>query len=38
MHGDTPGHAFALIDSGEVRWYHDCWLAPAKVIAARPSS
>jgi peroxiredoxin len=23
MHGDTPGHAFALIDRGKVRWYHD---------------
>ena len=44
MHGDTPGHAFALIDHGKVRWYHDYWLAPdrtmyvdpAKVIAALP--
>lgn len=44
MHGDTPGHAFALIDRGKVRWYHDYWLAPdrtmyvdpAKVIAALP--
>ena len=46
MHGDTPGHAFALIDRGKVRWYHDYWLAPdrtmyvdpAKVIAALPSA
>ena len=44
MHGDTPGHAFALIDRGKVRWYHDYWLAPdrtmyvdpQKVIAALP--
>ena len=44
MHGNTPGHAFALIDRGKVRWYHDYWLAPdrtmyvdpAKVIAALP--
>ena len=44
MHGDTPGHAFALIDHGKVRWYHDYWLTPdrtmyvdpAKVIAALP--
>ena len=46
MHGDTPGHAFALIDRGTVRWYHDYWLAPdrtmfvdpVKVIAALPSA
>jgi peroxiredoxin len=46
MHGDTPGHAFALIDRGTVRWYHDYWLAPdrtmyvdpQKVIAALPSA
>lgn len=46
MHGDTPGHAFALIDHGTVRWYHDYWLAPdrvmfvdpAKVIAALPGA
>lgn len=46
MHGDTPGHAFALIDRGKVRWYHDYWLAPdrtmyvdpQKVIAALPSA
>ena len=44
MHGDAPGHAFVLIDSGTVRWYHDYWLAPdrtmyvdpMKVIAALP--
>ena len=44
MHGNTPGHAFALIARGKVRWYHDYWLAPdrtmyvdpAKVIAALP--
>ena len=44
MHGDTPGHAFALIERGKVRWYYDYWLAPdrtmyvdpQKVIAALP--
>lgn len=44
MHADTPGHAFALIDGGTVRWYHDYWLPPdrtmyvdpQKVIAALP--
>jgi peroxiredoxin len=46
MHGDTPGHAFALIDRGKVRWYHDYWLSPdrmmyvdpQRVIAALPSA
>ena len=37
MHGDTPGHAFALIDHGTVRWYHDYWLAPDRVMYVDPA-
>jgi peroxiredoxin len=36
MHGDTPGHAFVLIDRGEVRWYHDYWLAPSGRCTSNP--
>lgn len=32
MHGDTPGHAFALIDKGKVLWYRDFWLAPDRTM------
>ena len=46
MHADTPGHAFALIDSGKVLWYRDYWLPPdrsmyvepAKLLAAIPAT
>jgi peroxiredoxin len=37
MHGDTPGHAFALIDHGKVRWYHDYWLAPDRTMYVDPA-
>lgn len=36
MHGDTPGHAFVLIDKGKVLWYHDYWLAPTKTMYVDP--
>jgi peroxiredoxin len=32
MHGDTPGHAFALIDKGKVLWYRDYWLPPYRTM------
>ena len=32
MHGDTPGHAFALIDRGRVLWYRDYWLPPYRAM------
>ena len=32
MHGNTPGHAFALIDQGKVLWYRDYWLPPDRVM------
>ena len=36
MHGDTPGHAFALIDRGKVLWYRDYWLAPDRTMYVPP--
>lgn len=36
MHGDTPGHAFALIDKGKVLWYRDYWLAPYRTMYVQP--
>jgi peroxiredoxin Q/BCP len=36
MHGDTPGHAFALIDKGKVLWYRDYWLAPYRTMYVDP--
>jgi peroxiredoxin len=36
MHGDTPGHAFALIYKGKVLWYRDYWLAPYRVMYVPP--
>ena len=37
MHGDTPGHAFALIDNGKVLWYRDYWLAPTRTMYVQPA-
>jgi peroxiredoxin Q/BCP len=37
MHGDTPGHAFALIDGGRVLWYRDYWLPPSQTMFVEPS-
>ncbi len=36
MHGDTPGHAFALIEKGKVLWYHDYWLPPDRTMYVQP--
>ena len=36
MHGDTPGHAFALIDRGKVLWYRDYWLPPDRAMYVQP--
>jgi peroxiredoxin len=36
MHGDTPGHAFALIDRGKLLWYRDYWLAPERTMYVEP--
>ncbi len=36
MHGDTPGHAFALIDKGKVLWYRDYWLPPTRSMYVEP--
>ena len=36
MHGDTPGHAFALISKGKVLWYRDYWLAPYRTMYVQP--
>ena len=36
MHGDTPGHAFALIDKGRVLWYRDYWLSPYRTMYVDP--
>ena len=36
MHGDTPGHAFALIDRGKVLWYRDYWLPPDRSMYVDP--
>ncbi len=37
MHGDTPGHAFALIARGKVLWYHDYWLPPDRSMYVEPT-
>jgi peroxiredoxin Q/BCP len=37
MHGDTPGHAFALIDKGKVLWYRDYWLPPDRAMYVEPA-
>jgi len=37
MHGDTPGHAFALIDKGKVLWYRDYWLPPSRSMYVEPA-
>jgi hypothetical protein len=37
MHSDTPGHAFALIEGGKVRWYHDYWLPPKRSMHVDPA-
>ena len=37
MHGDTPGHAFALIDKGKVLWYRDYWMAPTRSMYVEPA-
>ena len=36
MHGDTPGHAFVLVDRGKVLWYRDYWLAPTRSMYVEP--
>jgi peroxiredoxin Q/BCP len=36
MHADTPGHAFALIDHGNVLWYRDYWLPPYRSMYVEP--
>lgn len=36
MHGNTPGHAFALIEKGKVIWYRDYWLAPYRTMYVEP--
>lgn len=37
MHGNTPGHAFALIYRGKVLWYRDYWLAPYQTMYVKPA-
>lgn len=37
MHADTPGHAFALIEKGEVVWYRDYWLPPDRTMYVDPA-
>lgn len=36
MHGDAPGHAFALVSQGKVLWYRDYWLAPTRSMYVDP--
>lgn len=36
MHGDTPGHAFALVNKGKVIWYRDYWLPPDQSMYVEP--
>ena len=36
MHGDTPGHAFALLNHGKVLWYRDYWLPPTRTMYVEP--
>jgi peroxiredoxin len=37
MHEDTPGHAFALIEGGRIRWYRDYWLPPDSTMYVEPA-
>ena len=37
MHGDTPGHAFVLVNRGKVLWYRDYWLAPTRSMYVEPT-
>ena len=37
MHPDTPGHAFALIEQGNVLWYRDYWLPPDRTMYVEPA-
>ena len=37
MHGNTPGHAFALIYRGKVLWYRDYWLPPDQTMYVKPA-
>ena len=37
MHGDTPGHAFVLVNKGKVLWYRDYWLAPTRSMYVEPA-
>ena len=37
MHGNSPGHAFALISGGKVLWYRDYWLAPYRSMYVKPA-
>lgn len=37
MHGDAPGHAFALVSKGKVLWYRDYWLAPTRSMYIEPT-
>ena len=36
MHGDTPGHAFVLLNHGKVLWYRDYWLPPTRSMYVEP--
>ena len=36
MHGDTPGHAFVLVERGKVVWQRDYWLAPYRTMYVEP--
>ena len=36
MHGDTPGHAFVLVERGKVVWQRDYWLAPDRTMYVEP--
>ncbi|HEX4930064.1 MAG TPA: redoxin domain-containing protein [Gaiellaceae bacterium] len=36
MHGDTPGHAFVLVERGKVLWQRDYWLAPDRTMYVEP--
>ena len=36
MHGDTPGHAFVLVEGGKVRFYRDYWLSPTRTMFVQP--
>jgi len=37
MHGDTPGHAFVLVERGRVVWQRDYWLAPYQTMYVDPT-